>query len=385
MKLPTYRRHSSRDFGFVETQGERIRLPGRYNSSESRAAYLDLCAKIERGSVDVVPLTDSEIAKMTVEDVGLRYLSHIEERAGGRLKRGDYANNRDAVHALIKHYGSTLAAKFTPKMLKTFQKRLAETRKKAPKSAGEGAVGDFLSRKYVNAQVSRIKTMFKWAVAEEFVGGSVHLALTAVSGLRKGRSSARETGKRKPVPLRYVKPILPHVPKVIRAMLCVQVLTGARSRSICQAKPEQFERQGELWIWRPRHKTENNDVELQLPIGPKCQKILARWLKDKKPDEFLFSPRSVRNDRRYRKHYDAQSYCVAVKRGIVKANRTRPSADQIPEWTPHLIRHFKGDTVNEVYGIEAAQAVLGHDSINATKVYTSRRLSLAKKVAKETG
>ncbi|MBL9092280.1 MAG: site-specific integrase [Planctomycetaceae bacterium] len=187
------------------------------------------------------------------------------------------------------------------------------------------------------------------------------------------------------MPLRYVAPVLRHVPRVVRAMLRVQVFTGVRSGSICNARPEQFDTTGDVWLWRPQHKTEYLERELVIPIGPRCQRVLRPYLTTARPGDFLFSPRSVANNRRYNKRYRSQSYCVAVVRGIRRANKARKPDEQIPHWTPHFIRHYKGDTVNAKYGIEAAQAVLGHDDMSATKLYRSRRLDLATRVAKETG
>ena len=45
-----------------------------------------------------------------------------------------------------------------------------------------------LARGVVNHRISRIKRMFKWAVAEELVPSAVFHGLQAVSGLRYGRS-----------------------------------------------------------------------------------------------------------------------------------------------------------------------------------------------------
>jgi integrase len=256
---------------------------------------------------------------------------------------------------------------------------------KGAKKADPNAPPVMLARSYVNDAVARIKGMYKWAVSEELVPPSAYHALETVRGLKRGQTSARETPKKAPVPLKYVAAILRHVRPVVRAMLRVQTLTGVRSESICYAVPEQFDRSGEIWLWRPKHKTENLGKELIIPIGPRCQRVLRKWLDEAKPGAFIFSPRTISANRKYNRHYETQSYCTAVVRGIRKANRSRKPDDQIPHWTPHQIRHLKGTTVNDAYGIEAAQAILGHDSMNATKIYSGRRLSLAKQIAKETG
>jgi hypothetical protein len=65
-------------------------------------------------------------------------------------------------------------------------------------------------RKSINLHVSRIKSLFKWAVAKELVPAAVHHALLAVAGLRAGRSAARETDPVRPVPEAFVEATLPH-------------------------------------------------------------------------------------------------------------------------------------------------------------------------------
>src|SRR5262245_28277612 len=64
------------------------------------------------------------------------------------------------------------------------------------------------SRTLVNANVQRIKRLFKWAAENEMVPGHVYHALQAVSGLRKGRSEAREDRVVQPVPLEHVEAVL---------------------------------------------------------------------------------------------------------------------------------------------------------------------------------
>ncbi len=60
------------------------------------------------------------------------------------------------------------------------------------------------SRKYINKAVDRIRRMFRWGVENELVPPSVKQKLEAVAGLRKGRSKARETEARRPVPQEHI-------------------------------------------------------------------------------------------------------------------------------------------------------------------------------------
>lgn len=384
MRIPKYRKHSSRDFGFVEMDGKRFRLPGRYNSAESLAQYHDIVAKMQRETIAPLPPVVADDS-MPMASLCARYLMHCEATYG-RKSRGEYRNNADAVLHVIRHFATVRVVDFTPRVMRELQDRLANTKKKIRTKAGFIETDENLSRKYVNSLIERVRRMFSWAVAEELVSGSQFHALREVKGLRRGRSAATETPKRQPVPLPHVAAVLRHVTKPIRVMLRVQVLTGARSDSICNAKPEQFDRSGDVWLWRPSvHKTQYIERDLVVAIGPRCQRVLKPYIDATPPTEFIFRPRSTRNSSRYGARYKPHSYALAVERAIERANATRPPEKQIPHWSPHCLRHSKGTEVNEQFGLEAAAAALGHDDLSATKLYRSKRLSLAKTVARETG
>ena len=81
-------------------------------------------------------------------------------------------------------YGSTMAAKFGPENLKLVRQQMVDS--------GH-------SRRYVNDNVNRIRRMFKWAVENELIPVTTYQTLATVSGLRKGRSEARDTRPVRPV------------------------------------------------------------------------------------------------------------------------------------------------------------------------------------------
>src|SRR5579864_7110339 len=80
-------------------------------------------------------------------------------------------------------------------------------------------------RSNVNKQVGRIKHVFKWTVGEQLIPPSVYQALSAVEGLRRGRSDARETEPVKPVPEAHVLAVLPLVSRQVRAITELQMIT----------------------------------------------------------------------------------------------------------------------------------------------------------------
>ena len=114
---------------------------------------------------------------------------------------------KEALHPLRHLYGATSAREFGPKSLKAVRQHM---------------IYQGISRGVVNHRVGRIKRVFKWAVAEELIPPSVHSALQAVTGLRYGRTEARETEPVKPVPDNWVEALRLHVAPQVAAMMRLQ-------------------------------------------------------------------------------------------------------------------------------------------------------------------
>jgi integrase len=95
-----------------------------------------------------------------------------------------------------------------------------------------------------------------------------------------------------------------------------------------------------------------------------------------------------------RDHYTTDTYHPAVTHGI--AQQATPRIDPpyrvakfraagLVYWTPHQLRHAKAQMIRDQFGLEAAQAVLGHSSLTATQIYAKKRLDLAKELAAKCG
>ena len=92
-------------------------------------------------------------------------------------KSAPTANIKSALRAIVSLYGDDLAINFGPLALRAVGRSLIERDH---------------SRNYVNRIFSKIKMMFKWGVSEELIPSSTYEALRCVSGLKFGRSKARE-------------------------------------------------------------------------------------------------------------------------------------------------------------------------------------------------
>jgi integrase len=262
-----------------------------------------------------------------------------------------------------------------------------------------------ITRPEVNRRVSKIRHVFKWAVAEELVPVTTWQALLALRGLQAGRCECPEPEPIGPVPAEQVDAILPHLRGDVRAMVEVQRLTGMRPGEVCRLRMAEVKRDGEVWEYRPaRHKTAHKGKDRVVFLGPRAQAVLAPYLVGD-DSEYVFSPRKAlaelhreRADRRVTKYYasrqgwqarkdepkrepgeryTSESYARAVARACRKAG--------VPEWAPNRLRHAVGTGVRERYGLEAAQVVLGHTKADVTQVYAERNQELARRVMAEIG
>jgi integrase len=220
-RVPGYRRHSSGQ-ARVTLDGKDYLL-GPYGSAQSHEAYRRLTAEwLERRGQFAPPVREE--APLTVNELILAYYKHAAAYYGfdHDTRRGDRYCFRDALRVVKSLYGSTPARDFGPKSLKACRAKMVKM--------------DW-SRTYTNAQVDRVRRMFRWAAEEQLLPGSVYQDLRAVAGLRSSKSDARETGRVRPVPPEYLETTLPHMPAVVRAMVRLQLLTGCRPAEVCILRP----------------------------------------------------------------------------------------------------------------------------------------------------
>ncbi len=369
--LPKYRRHKSSNRGFVEHKKKRHYLPGEYNSTESIQAYRLFISDVllTRDQTASIAEIKRKISGLTVGEVAVDFLNWAQVEFGIG-PRSTYNHYRNAVAVLVARFRSHRINEITPRDLQLLQTDMVGKTDRAGKP---------WSRRYVNEHTQRIKRVFKWAVQNSLCEANVYYALQTVEGLRRGRTSAPESAKVSPACWEtQVLPVVHHARPVIRAMIMVQWYTGARSGSLCQATPGQFVYRENVLLWNPRHKTEHLDREICLPLGPRAQHWIAPYLQ-RDSNAFCFNPQEGRNgsNRRYNDHYAVWTYRQAIKRVQEKVG--------VPPWTPHQLRHARGQLVRDKYGVEAAQSVLAHDSLDATQIYAERALATAIRISQEIG
>jgi integrase len=400
------RLHKASGRAYVVLSGKAVYC-GRYGDPEAQAQYHQVIAEwLAAGQqLPADPVT------ITVKELLSRFWTYAEQYyrtlTDGRAK--ELEQFRLALRPLKELYSNIPAIDFGPRALKTVQQRMIE-------------IG--WCRPYVNKQINRIRHIFRWAVSDELIPGSVLHALQAVPGLR--RSDAPEPEAVKPVAIESVNAIQPFTSRQIWAMVQLQLLTAARAGEICQLRPCDVDRTGEVWVYRlHQHKTAHHGFERKIFIGPRGQQVLAPFLlRDRQA--YCFSPAEAEEERRQRMHearatpleygntrgtnvkndlmwsagnrYTTCSYRRAIARACDHAFPPPEPLAKLPDetavewrkrltpaqkvdlaawrkrhrWHPHQLRHNAATELRKEFGIEAARIILGHRSAAITEVYAEK-------------
>jgi integrase len=299
------------------------------------------------------------------------------------------------------------------------------------------------SRRYINQQMQRLRQMFKWAASHELLPSSVYHALVTIEPLKRGRTAARENPKVGPVPEHLLDGVRPFLNWQLRAMVELQLLTGARSGELLGIRPLDIEMQTEsgVWLYRPRqHKNTFRELDRVIYLGPRAQQIVRPFLVNRSVDAYLFSPAEAEADRRATIHaarrtpiscgnrpgvnrrenpqrlvgdrYTSAAYYRSIQYACDRAfspppplardtNETHANwQDRLTpaqkselhawrrehRWHPHQLRHTAGTLIRREFGLEAAQLALGHSSAKVTDaVYADRDMARVMEVMRKIG
>lgn len=406
--VPSYRLHKASGQARTIVNGRHIYL-GRFGSPESRQQYARILAE---ASVSVEqPAVIEEKNALLISELLVSYLKFAEtyySREGEPTK--EFQNMVDAIGPLNDLYGDASANEFGPLKLKAVREHIVQRG---------------VCRTETNQRIGRIKRVFKWAVSEELISPTIHEALSTVTGLKYGRTSARESAPVKPVDQATVELTLPYVTPQINAMIRLQLLTGMRPGEVIRMRPGDIDRKVDVWVYSPEsHKGKWRGHERTIPLGPQAQKLIAPFF-NRSDETFLFSPaeadqhrhecRAIHRNRKTpvypselrararRKekakakrpkrpkgnHYTPDSYRRAIEYGVTRSNRERKKADpkaaKICKWSPYQLRHSFATNLRREYGVEAAQLGLGHARTNIVDVYAEKNLSLIMDIARKSG
>lgn len=352
-RKPKYCHHKGKDLAYVRIDGKPVYL-GKYNSPESRDAYDAEILKWRR-THDLQVKHQTTVAQLAVE-----FLKHAAQfyRDEHGQPTGEASNFRKALRVLVEMYRSVPCSQFGPLKLQNLQARFVKSH----------------VRTQVNKNVSRVKQVFRWGVANELVPAEVVLALDCVRGLQKGRSNAQEADPVEPVPQEDFDGAIEKMSDSVRAMCQLLLLTGARVSEIRLMRIGDLDTSGEVWLYRPgAHKNAWRGKDRTIFIGPKAQEILMPFVADAvQADLFVFRPRE-----------ENEPYSL---RGMESSIRKACKRAEVNHWSPGRLRHNTATNVNRAFGdIDASRVVLGHSERNTTAIYAERDLQKAAEIAQQIG
>lgn len=81
--------------------------------------------------------------------------------------------------------------------------------------------------------------------------------------------------------------------------------------------------------------------------------------------------------RRASARYTTDSYARAIKRAALRAG--------VEHWSPNRLRHTAATEIRAHFGLEQAQAVLGHSAARTTEIYAEKNLAASAEVARQLG
>ena len=424
--VPKYRKHRGTGQALVVLNGREHYL-GRYGSPASRAEYNRLTGEWLAAQRAPLPTVEMRGGNTVVEViVAFLKFARTHYRKNGEIT-SEYSSIVHALKFVRPNYGRTLAAQFGPLALTAVRDKMI--------AAG-------LARTLINQHAGRIRRMFRWAASREMVDASAFFALKTVAGLEAERSDARETEPVEPVADEVVEATLPHLPTTVATMVQLQRLLGCRPAEICILRPMDLDRLGDIWRFKPEsHKCQHRKgraATRTIFIGPRAQQTLSPYL-FRDPADYCFAPvdserqrraaasaaRTVSlscgtksGDRKTRKRkrpagkrYTPSSYRRAIARACdlafpapsplgrrdgetMKAWAARLNEKQRlalkawqaeHRWSPNQLRHAAGTEAEDLFGVEAASARLGHTKLNTTKIYTAKAEALALSVAAKLG
>jgi integrase len=382
-KVPKYRKHSTRNLGFVEVNGKRFYLPGKYNSHESLSAYADFIKKIAT-KTNSASLHSLDLRATRGDDVPISYLvaKFLDYAQKSYVKNGrstrNYERYRDYIlPPLVELYSEIPTRLFGPIDLRNIRDKYIERG---------------LCRNEVNDRTTRLKFVFSWGVGEELVPESVAGALRYVKGLEKGKTTARETEPITSVSNTIIEKTLPFLPVIVADMVLLQRELGCRPSEVCNIRWCDIDQSDNIWIYEPyEHKTEHRNKKRYIAIRKNGQTILEQY-RHRPVTEFIFSPKETirimdenkKNKKKKSKRliqcngkYSTQSYEKAIKRAAKRAG--------VEHWAPNRIRHRFATDTDFNLDKETARILLGHSRESTTDGYIDQDKEKIRKAARLLG
>ncbi|CAB5207021.1 XerC Integrase [uncultured Caudovirales phage] len=335
--IPTHLIHSTTGIGFIKWSGATL-----YTSAdpvEASRKYHEYCRNIDLFGHPTPP---KSTASITTADLAARYHAHV-------IKTKPPESKEDKPVGVAMRWLATVdcpADQYTPAKLVGLRQQWVD----------DGQSVSTISKKH-----NYVLCAFRWAAQMDLVPATVWTSLTTVTKIKPGRSAAKQPRKVHPVSDEHLDAVIPHLKPDVAAAVEFQRLTGCRSAEVLRLTMGQVDGS----TYRPvKHKNAWRGKARTIHLGNRALSLIAKWATDD-PHRPLFLS------------MDSAEYGKRIKRACKRAG--------VPHFSPHQIRHAHGTLVRAKYGLDAAQAALGHSSARTTEIYAEVSQALAKKVSDDIG
>ncbi len=214
VRVPSLVQHKPSGRACVRIAGRDIWL-GKWGSPQAEERYRRVVAEyLAHGRLPAASATAGSSDGPLVNELILAYGRHAK---GYYRKDGKETSQLGLIKGVLRllreHYGLTPTAEFDAARLEAIREML---------------VRSGLTRTGVNRRIDSMRRAFKWGLTKKLVPAAVFQELAAVEGLKKGRTEAPDPPPVRPVPEADLAATLPHLPPVVRDMVLLQLLCGAR-------------------------------------------------------------------------------------------------------------------------------------------------------------
>lgn len=382
MRLPKLRLHKSTGRFYFVHAGQYFYL-GK-DQAEAEIQYHRMMLELSQTG-DIVQADDEE---------GLFICEAIERYVLDRLEYfasnpASFDRGKIAMRYLNQNFGHFRVSQFGMTELR----RLREVMHKRTER------GRLLCRNEINRLMREVTRFWKWAASMELAPAEIYAKCQTLEPLKRGRSKAPETAPVTTVDMKHVEAVKMRVCASVRALIDLQLLTGARPGELVGLRAADIDRSAKVWSVRlAKHKTAHRGKIRTLYFGPQAQAVLKPFILKRTEEEYLFSPKDYleekvatagnhrrpdqqdnlrKTDRVVGDYYTVSAYRRAISRACQVAG--------IEHWHPHQLRHTAATEMRKHYGVEAARAALGHAHVNATEIYAEVDAEIARRVAREMG
>ena len=401
---PKLCRNKHRDFAYITVNGKQVYL-GKWGSDEAQAAY-------DRFVIDWAKANQlgQEVDPRTSQPLLLEMICAFIEEFRARPVRSDSDLN---TYLLLMR---RIAELFPDYLTDDFRVRDLERLRDSFQSQGFDRRGEHreYTRTYLNKLVNRTKSIFAWGVSKDYVSAETAARLKYLQPLRKGRTTAPEPRERHSVTDSDFSAVSNFLPPYYQDIVELLRITGMRPSELTNMRVGNIDQTPESKIWKyspEHHKTESSGAARIISLGKRAQTVLAPHLKNRKPEEFVFTParameslwaekrdlwksplqpsqvrrgkeRAKRRTEKYNPQLKPETIGRMVRKACEKAieNGTLKQA-----WTPYELRHTAITEIRIKYGAEAAQHFAGHSNLNTQKYYDHSADLTAERIALEVG